>query len=690
VRPTSLPRITLAVALFAGGLSAQTPLTIVNSTFPPGTVGTPYAQSLQVVGGAPPYTWSGSGQPPGLSVSSVGVLLGTPTAGGSYSFTLSVTDSRPTTASKTVTIAIGGSGAKLSVTTTALPAGNAGTPYSQQVAATGGTPPYTWSGGQGLPSGLGLDAAGNISGTPSASGSFSFSVQVTDSSHATATGTVTLTINPSPLAITTTAPIFSGTVGIAYAQTFRASGGTPPYTWSIVSGNTGDLALDASSGVLQGTPTSAGTFGFTVQVADHSGRVASQAFSLVVNAPTLAITAGASLPAATVGIPYNQRVSVTASGGTPPYTWAISAGSSLPAGLLFTPSTLTLSGTPTTAGNFSFALEVHDSASAVASRSINLVINAPGLLFTTSRQLPDGILNQAYATTVAATGGQPPYRWSATGLPAGLSINANTGDITGNPTAAGNFGIAITVTDSALANISDRFTINVNLPAPPGATISGLTDTIAPAQQYPLQITLGGAFAAPVTGQAILTFAPDSGPADRTVQFATGGTTASFTIPTGSTTPDSPIAIQTGTVAGTITISLRLQAGGIDITPSPAPTITAQLVRAAPVIRGVTINRSGNTINIVVTGYSTAREVTQAAFAFNAASGQTLQTSASSITIDVNTLFGNWFQDSNNSQFGSVFTLSQPFTINGDVNAVIPTKVTLTNRTGSTSFDIPQ
>jgi hypothetical protein len=91
---------------------------------------------------------------------------------------------------------------------------------------------------------------------------------------------------------------------------------------------------------------------------------------------------------------------------------------------------------------------------------------------------------------------------------------------------------------------------------------------------------------------------------------------------------------------------------------------------------------------VVVTGYSTAREVTQAVFAFNAASGSTLQPGAGSITIDPSTLFGNWFQDPNNSQFGTVFVFTQPFTIQGDVNAAIPTSVTLTNRVGSTAFSI--
>jgi hypothetical protein len=203
-----------------------------------------------------------------------------------------------------------------------------------------------------------------------------------------------------------------------------------------------------------------------------------------------------------------------------------------------------------------------------------------------------------------------------------------------------------------------------------------------------LQVTFDAPFPAPITGQAILTFSPDTGPADRTIQFASGGTAADFTIATGDTTLDTPMALQTGTVSGTINISLRLQAGGIDITPSPAPVISAQIARAAPVISGVQVNRSGNAINLVVTGYSTAREVTQAVFAFNAALGSSLQPGASSLTVDVSTLFGNWFQDPNNSQFGTVFVLTQPFTVQGDVNAVIPASVTLNNRVGSTVFPI--
>ena len=160
--------------------------------------------------------------------------------------------------------------------------------------------------------------------------------------------------------------------------------------------------------------------------------------------------------------------------------------------------------------------------------------------------------------------------------------------------------------------------------------------------------------------------------------------------PAGSTAPDGPLAIQTGTVSGTITVSLRLQAGGIDITPSPAPLVSTQVLRAAPVIRSVQVNRNGTTLNLVLTGYSAAREATQAVFSFNAASGQSLQSAASSITVDVSTLFGNWFVDPANSKFGSVFIYTQPFTIQGDINSVIPISVTLTNRLGSAIAQAPQ
>ena len=298
--------------------------------------------------------------------------------------------------------------------------------YSQTLAATGGTPPYQWAAGTAFPAFLALDTtSGTVSGTPTSGGTFSFPIQVADSANHTSTSTVTLTVNSPPISITTLAPIFNGTVAVPYVQTFRAAGGNPPYTWAITQGDPGGLSINATTGDLQGTPQTAGTFNFTVQAADRSGATATQSYSLVINPPTLLITVVSPLPAGAVGVAYSQKLPVAVSGGTPPYTWSVISGS-VP-GLTFDPATLTLSGTPTAGGSYNLTVQATDSTNLSATKSLSLTVNAASLSITTARQLPDGKLNQPYSQSIAAAGGQPPYRWSANGLPAGLTINSTTG-----------------------------------------------------------------------------------------------------------------------------------------------------------------------------------------------------------------------------------------------------------------------
>jgi hypothetical protein len=678
--------------LSSGLLYAQSTLTIFSGSLPQGTVGIPYSTTLLASGGSLPYTWSlaNGTLPPGLSLSSVnsfGTIAGTPTVAGTFVITLRVTDALQAQALRSVSIAIIPQ-PQLSITTQNLPAATVGQNYSQTLTAANGTAPYQWVAGQGVPPGLSLSASGILSGTPTTFGTYNFQVQVADAAQHNAAAGLSITVNPAPLVITTVPPLFSGIVGVAYAQSFTASGGRTPYTWSILSGSVPGLSLDPASGALQGTPQTVGTFSLTIQVTDTVGVKTSQTFSLVVNQPSLTLISSGQLPAGGVGVAYNQKIPATVSGGTPPYTWSV-VGAPVP-GLDFDAVNIALSGTPTVAGAFSVTVQVRDSAGQTSSRPFSLTIAPAALTITTARQLPDSTFNAPFSQQLEASGGVPPYNWLANGLPAGLSIDPNTGIISGASNAAGSFSFAITVSDSTLNRYSDRFSLNIALPAIPSVTITGLPAVAPAAQQFPIQIALAAPFPVPITGQAILGFAPNSGPADRTVLFASGGTTAGFTIPAGSTTPnfDSPLTLQTGTVAGTITVSLRLQAGVTDITPTPVPSISTQIVADAPVVKSAQVTRSGNSVTIAVTGFSTAREITQAVFTFSAATGQTLQTGASSITVSVESLFGNWFQDPTNAAYGSQFVFSQTFQVQGDAANVIPQSVTLTNRIGSSSATV--
>jgi hypothetical protein len=160
----------------------------------------------------------------------------------------------------------------LTVTTTSLPGGTINTPYSATLAATGGEPPYNWSlvpGGGILPPGLGLSSAGVISGTPTVGGLYNFSVQVADTAQNINTAALSITIQTGGLVITTT-QLPSGTVDVPYEATLGASGGTPPYTWSIVAGSLPHNLTLMGSGLISGTPDTAGASNFTVQVTDSS------------------------------------------------------------------------------------------------------------------------------------------------------------------------------------------------------------------------------------------------------------------------------------------------------------------------------------------------------------------------------------------------------------------------------------
>ncbi len=173
----------------------------------------------------------------------------------------------------------------LSVTAPANASATAGSPYSQTLSETGGKAPYTWAvvSGSSLPPGLSLNAtAGVISGTPTTGGSYTTQIQVTDSSSPARVAITSFSLTVAYPAISvTTASLPAGVVGTAYSQTLAAAGGNGTYTWSVVNGTLpGGLTLDAATGILSGTPTTAASSSFTVQVADTAGDTATQSLSV--------------------------------------------------------------------------------------------------------------------------------------------------------------------------------------------------------------------------------------------------------------------------------------------------------------------------------------------------------------------------------------------------------------------------
>jgi len=684
-------------------ITGSSSLAVTTTSLPNGTVGQAYLQNgnpvqLAASGGTPPYTWSISAGalPAGMGLSSGGSFSGVPTTSGASSFTVQVTDSAHSTATAMLSITV--NAPAFAITTASLPGGMVGQAYLQngnpvQLAASGGTPPYHWS-GQSLPAGLSINAStGVLSGTPTASGNFTFTIQATDSAStpAMASQSYTITIAAPPLTINTLSPLPNATVGLPYAVTLTVSGGTSPYTWSITSGSVSGLSLVSTTGVLQGTPAAAGAFSLTIRVTDSSQppSQASQNFSLTVNPPAVNIISISPPPNGAVGVAYNpsQQPQFSVVGGTPPYTWSASG---LPPGLNINATSGVLTGTPTTAGTFSITLQATDSSAPpiTGTRTFSITI-ATGLSITTATQLPDTTLGSAFSYTMTAAGGAPPYTWSANGLPSGLSINASTGVISGTTASAGTISFAVTVVDSAQASASARFNINV-MPLPlPAIAITGLPNTATPLQQYSISLTLASAYpSADISGTVILTSAPaDNGPNDTSIQFSSGGQSASFTIPAGSTTPTGTLKIQVGTVAGTITVTMaHVLVGGFDVTPSPAPAASTQIAAAAPVITSATTSVNGSTLTVRIAGYAASREVTQATFNFSAATGQSLASSQFNIPVD--SIFSPYYQNGANAAFGSQFIFTQPFTIQGNAGDVIPQSVTLTNRIGSTTASV--
>jgi hypothetical protein len=271
-----------------------------------------------------------------------------------------------------------------SIVTTNLPTATPSYVYDLALAAVGGVQPLSWSLVSGvLPKGLTLNSAGTLYGTPTTGGTSTFTLKVTDSSGAPGGGLSAQQVFSLTVVGILTVPATSfmnATVGIPYSATLPYTGGMPPFTWSMYSGSLpSGLVLQASTGVISGTPTTQGSNSFTVEVFDSSSiqqYYISPTFTITVNPSGPLTIRTRSLLDGTADTPYEGKL--VATGGTPPLSWAVTGGA-LPPGLAFTPATGVISGIPTaTPGTYSFTVEVSDESSPqeTSTQQLSITINA--------------------------------------------------------------------------------------------------------------------------------------------------------------------------------------------------------------------------------------------------------------------------------------------------------------------------
>ena len=378
-------------------------------------------------------------------------VSGTPTASGT--FTIQVKDANGSVGTGcAITI-----NPPLSATCSAVTMGTQGVPFnSGPMTVTGGTLPYTFSIVGTLPVGLTLNPAnGAVSGTPTASGTFT--IQVKDANGSVGTGCA-ITINP-PLSATCSA-VTMGTQGVPFnSGPMTVTGGTLPYTFSIVGTLPAGLTLNPANGAVSGTPTASGTF--TIQVKDANGSVGTGC-AITINPPLSATCSAVTM--GTQGVPFNSGP-MTVTGGTLPYTFSIVG--TLPAGLTLNPANGAVSGTPTASGTFT--IQVKDANGSVGT-GCAITINPP--LSATCSAVTMGTQGVPFNSgPMTVTGGTLPYTFSIVGtLPAGLTLNPANGAVSGTPTASGTFTIQV---KDANGSVGTGCAITINPPL--SATCSAVT-----------------------------------------------------------------------------------------------------------------------------------------------------------------------------------------------------------------------
>lgn len=454
-----------------------TPFNITPASLPAANYNVGYSQQLSQTGASGAVTWSlASGSlPTNLTLSPGGLISGTPNVPGSFPITVRATEQTTgcfTDKAYTLTVNC----PVISVTPTTLNAGTFGVNYSQQLSQTGGVGGITWSVSAGsLPANVTLNSSGLLSGPPSVVGTFNFTAKATDANGCFGERAYQLVIGCQSLGITPTSlsPI---QIATPFSQQLTLTGGSGTTNWTISAGALpSGITLNPASGLLSGQANVSGTFNFTARATlQTTGCFAEQAYSLVVNCPTINITP-TTLNAGYMGVQYSQQLSQT--GGVGGIIWTLSSGT-LPNNINLSAGGL-LAGTPVMSGSYSFTVRGTDGNGCFGERSYTLVINTCPVITIMPNALPNGAIGANYNQTLTASGGAGGYSFSVSGtLPTGMTLSPS-GLLSGIPGQVGPFNIIVTVTDQNGCTGSQAYTLFIcsTITVNPALLPSGIVGT---------------------------------------------------------------------------------------------------------------------------------------------------------------------------------------------------------------------
>lgn len=461
-------------------------ITLSPTTLTPGTIGSSYNQSVAASpAGTYSYAVTSGALPGGLNLNSAnGAITGTPTATGSFNFTITATltgAAMPAAASKQATyvtpmVVMQCSGSQaytltincqtITVTAPAINTGTAGTAFNQTFTQSGGIGTTNFSTNSSLPTGIALAASGVLSGTPTQTGTFPITVKATDANGCFGTVSYTLTINCQT--ITVTAPTTtSGTAGSSFNQSFTQSGGIGNITFNTTNTLPTGITL-SNAGVLSGTPTVTGSFPITVKATDANGCFGTASYTLTINCPTITVTAPTTT-SGTAGTAFDQTFTQTGGIGTTTF----STTSTLPTSITLS-GTGRLSGMPTQTGTFPITVKATDSNNCTGTVSYTLTINCPTITVT-APVINTGTTGVAFNQTFTQTGGGGNVTFSTTStLPTGITLSTG-GVLSGTPTQTGTFPITVKATDSNNCMGTISYILTISCP----------TITLSPASPLP-------------------------------------------------------------------------------------------------------------------------------------------------------------------------------------------------------------